>query len=192
MRKRIISIGLVLALISVLITASQTSAANTVGQNATTNNVSAIAIRSQNYSSDVTTIIFPPGSPGSTVSNPYNNVDTSSSPQRYGGAGDAYPAVTLVNTDTSYEYIIYINIGTWSNNVVSSEYFLVNDYRVACSDASAISTQITFGTNTNTSKTITPSVDPNGSRKDLYLKSVLSNVGGLTGSSTITIISERT
>ncbi len=144
----------------------------------------AIDIRAQDYTSAVSSITFPEASPGSSVSQPYNNVDGSGSPQGFGDAGTAKPVVTLVNT-AGGSYIIWYNIATFTNAVVSAEHYLVNTNGAACESATAINNAVTFDANTSTGVTIAPGVD-----KDLYLKVVLSSVGGKSGSSTLTILGE--
>jgi len=190
MRHKLTWIIIILAiLITVLPVAVYGS--NSATQNASTKNISAISIKAQDYSSDVTSITFPAAAPGSTASNPYNNVNGVNNPQSFSSSpGSAIPVITLVNTDQSYEFVIYYQISSWTNNVVSSEYILINDKGAACAGASAINTAVTFNTPVNSSKIISPAVAGDLSKKDVYLKVVLENTGGLNGSSTITILSE--
>jgi len=146
----------------------------------------AIDIRAQNYTTNVSSITFPEADPGTTVSQPYNNIDGSGSPQTFGGAGVAKPVVTLYNGGTA-ALTIWYNITTFTNNVVSSEYYLINNKGAACNSADNINNLVTFDTNTNTGTTISPGA---GNEKDFYLKIILSSAAGKTGSSTLTILGE--
>lgn len=146
----------------------------------------AIEVRAQNYSTSVSNIIFPEGSPGSTVSQPYNNIDGSGNPQTFGGAGTAKPVITLYNGGAS-TLIIWYNIATFTNGVVSNEYYLVNNKTAACADANCITGSVIFDTDTTTGATITAGA---GNEKDLYLKISLGAPVGKSGTSTITILGE--
>ncbi len=94
--------------------------------------------------------------------------------------------MTLLNGGSA-TYTIWYGITTFTNGVVASEYYLVNDKGAACADASAVSNAVTFDTPTSTGVTIAPGA---GNEKDLYLKITLSSVAGESGSSTITILGE--
>ena len=147
---------------------------------------SAIEIRAQNYTTSVPTITFPEGSPGATISQPYNNINGSGSPQTFGGAGTAKPVVTLYNGGAS-TLIIWYNISTFTNDIVISEYYLVNNKGAACADASCIANAATFDADTTAGTTIAAGA---GNEKDLYLKAVLSSVAAKSGNSTLTILGE--
>ncbi len=144
----------------------------------------AIEIRAQDYSTAVTAITFPEGAPGATVSTPYNNADGSGSPQAFGTPGT--PVVTLFNGG-SVTYTIWYNIATFTNGIVSSEYYLINDKGAACTSADSITDAVTFDADTNTGTTIAAGA---GNEKDLYLKITLSEVAGKSGTSTLTILGE--
>lgn len=146
----------------------------------------AIEVRAQNYTSSVSIITFLEGAPGSTISQPYNDVDGSGNPQVFGGAGTAKPVVTLYNGGAG-SLIIWYNITTFTNSIVSSEYYLVNNKGGAVADADAINNLATFDTNTTTGTTIAVGA---GNEKDLYLKITLSSVAAKSGSSTLTILGE--
>ncbi|MFA6397746.1 MAG: chitobiase/beta-hexosaminidase C-terminal domain-containing protein [Candidatus Paceibacterota bacterium] len=146
----------------------------------------AIEIRAQNYTTSVSTITFPPGASGATVSQPYNNVNGSGSPQTFGGAGTAKPVVTLYNGGGS-TLTIWYNVTTFTNGVVSNEYYLVNNKGAACSSASCITQSATFDTDTTTGTTITAGA---GNEKDFYLKTILGTPAGKSGTSTLTILGE--
>lgn len=144
----------------------------------------AIQIRAQDYSTAVSAITFPEGAPGATVSTPYNDADGSGSPQAFGTPGT--PVVTLFNGG-SVTYTIWYNITTFTNNIVSSENYLINDKGAACTSADSITNAVTFGEDTTTTTTIAAGA---GNEKDLYLKITLSDVAGKTGISTLTILGE--
>ncbi len=144
----------------------------------------AIEIRAQDYSTAVTAITFPEGAPSATVSTPYNDADGSGSPQAFGTPST--PVVTLFNGG-SVTYTIWYNITTFTNGIVSDEYYLINNKAVACTSADAITNVVTFDADTNTGTTIAAG---DGNEKDLYLKITLSDVAGKTGISTLTILGE--
>lgn len=146
----------------------------------------AIEVRAQNYTTSVSSITFPEGDSGTTVSQPYNNVDGSGSPQTFGGAGVAKPVVTLYNGGAS-TLTIWYNITTFTNGIVSSENYLINNKAAACADASCINGTVTFDADTSTVGTIAAGA---GNEKDFYLKIVLSTVAGKSGNSTLTILGE--
>ena len=146
----------------------------------------AIEVRAQDYTTSVSTITFPEGATGVTISAPFNNVDTVTAPQVFGGAGTAKPVVTLYN-GSGGSLIIWYNITTFTNGVVSSENYLVNNKGAACADASCIAGAVTFDADTTTGTTITAGA---GNEKDLYLKTILSSSAGRSGSSTLTILGE--
>lgn len=146
----------------------------------------AIEIRAQNYSTSVSTITFPEAAPQSIVSQPYNNINGSGNPQTFGGAGTAKPVVTLYNGSASTMKIWY-NISTFTNEIVASEYYLVNNKGAACTSASCITNDAIFDANTDTGTTITAGA---GYEKDFYLKVGLSAIAAKLGNSTLTILGE--
>jgi len=145
-----------------------------------------IEIRAQDYSTTVTDITFPEGAPGSEVSQPYNDADGSGSPQGFGDAGVAKPVVTLYNGGSA-TYTIWYNIATFTEGIVSSEYYLINAKGAACTSADSITNAVTFDADTSTGTTIATGA---GNEKDLYLKITLSDVAGKSGTSALTILGE--
>ena len=143
----------------------------------------AIKIRAQNYTTSVSSITFPEAEPGATVSNPSNSENET---QTFGSAGMAKPVITLYNGGAS-TLTIWYNITTFTNSVVSSEYYLINAKGAACANGDAINNAVTFDADTNTATTIAAGA---GNEKDLYLKVILSSVAGKTGTSTLTILGE--
>lgn len=148
--------------------------------------MTSIDIRAKNYTTAVSTITFPESAPSTSVTQPYNNIDTVSSPQTFGGAGTAEPVVTLYN-DGIYTLTIWYNITTFTNGIVSNEYYLINTKGGACADADSISNSVTFDTDTSTAVTIAPGA---GNEKDFYLKTTLSGLAAVSGTSTLTILGE--
>jgi hypothetical protein len=147
-----------------------------------------IAIRAQNYTTLVSSITFLEGASGATVSQPYNNIDGSGSPQTFGGAGSAKPVITLYNGSAS-TWKIWYNITTFTNSAVSNEYYLINTKGAACASADAITNAVIFDTDTVSAGATTIAVGA-GNEKDLYLKVTLSASAGKSGTSTLTILGE--
>ena len=144
----------------------------------------AIEIRAQNYTDTILDITFPEGAPETTVSQPYNNVDGSGSPQAFGSPGT--PVVTLYNGNAS-ALIIWYNITTFANSIVSSENYLINTKEAACVNETAITNAVVFDTDTSTGITIASGA---GNEKDVYLKINLSASAGKSGDSILTILGE--
>ncbi len=166
------------------ITGEAIAAANDATQEATTAQATTINIVGKAADTTITTITFPESAPSSTISTPYNNVDTSGDPQVL-ASSDSEPVVRLKNTHSG-TLQVWLEITTWSNGIVSSEdYELVdttttnidevNDVLSSDGNANSVDTAITMGT---------------GTYKALYLELVLSSVAGQTGNSTITVLGE--
>jgi hypothetical protein len=185
--KHILSIALVLALISILAAPLGVLASNSASQTATTINTESISIMAQDYSTAVTSITFPPGWPNDIIANPHNNHD-GSSPQSVGIS--SLPVVTLVNNNPSYNVRVYFNISAWSNTVVKDEYYLLNDKGTPCLNEDAINNAVDFASNIDTTVHMGPASAGADANKDLYLKVILGDTGNLSGTSTISILSE--
>ena len=186
MKKKILALVGVLVLVAVLIVPMVVLGDNTATQGASTTAATTIEVRAQDYTSTVATITFPEGAPSATVSTPTNDVDGGGSPQGFGGAGTAKPVVTLYNGG-SVTYTIWYNIATFTNGVVSNEYYLINAKGAACADDTVITDAVTFDTDTATAATIVNGAD---NEKDLYLKITLSALAGKSGTSVLTILGE--
>ncbi len=184
MEKKILILVGVLALAMTLVASVTVLATNIATQGATTNKATTIEVRAQDYTTTVSTITFPAGAPSAEVSLPTNGVGAEV--QTFGAAGTAKPVVTLFNGSAGVLTIWY-NITTFTNSAVSSENYLINGKAAACANAAAITGTVTFGTDTNTSTTITNGA---GNEKDLYLKVTLSALAGKSGASTLTILGE--
>jgi len=116
-----IVIGLVLAMVMIggLGGATYVLAANTATQQASNAKATTISVVGKVADTAITSITFPEGAPTATVSNPYNNVDTISSPQVLSGTVSE-PVVRLKNT-AGLDYLVRLEITTWSNGIVASE-----------------------------------------------------------------------
>lgn len=147
-----------------------------------------ILLKAQDYTTDVSTITFPTGAPGATISNPSNDKPITPDTQIFGAAEVAHPVITLVN-NASVQYTIWYNISAFTNSVVANEYYLINDKGAACANDTLISNAVTFGADTKTSTTIA-ATGGDTAKKDLYLKVTLGYAAVKTGTSTITILGE--
>lgn len=181
MKKMTLGLVVSLILICALVAPGAVLASNQATQNASSSRATTIAIKAQDYSTDVTTITFPEGAPSATISDPSND---QSETQVFGNATTAKPVVTLVSDAT---YTVYYEISTFTNSVVTSEYYLLNDKGAACADAGSVNNAVTFDSVTSTGTTINAGTD---NAKDLYLKIVLSSSAGKSGTSTLSILGE--
>lgn len=155
---------------------------NEATQSASVEKVGAIYIVAQNgtAAATVSTITFPSSVGGVNVSNPYNDVDTASSPQN---ATNATKPVIRLNNTGAITYIIHYNISTFTNDTVSNEYYNIT---ATTENSNNISTLVIFNAQTSTDETIDA-----GATKNLYLKVKTNATGaGNTGTSTITILGE--
>ena len=185
MKKKVLLLFGVLALVAAVVipmAALANSAGNEATQEASTGKATSIEIRAQDYTTAVSTITFPGGTPGSTISNPYND-RAGDVAQTLGAAGTAKPVVTLVNTDV-VAYTIWYNTTAFTSDVVSNEWWQIVPAVQGCTE---IPNLVDFGNDTNTTKTIDEAGGAN-CQKDLYLKVDLSATGGQTGTSTLTIL----
>jgi hypothetical protein len=150
----------------------------------------AIEIRAQNYTTNVTNITFPADTPSAEISLPTNGVGAEV--QTFGGAGTAKPVVTLVNSGTKLN--IWYNISTWSPaNVVASEKYIILAKGAACASANAITNTAVIGTDTKDADNTQIGSDAPGenpTQKDLYLKITLDASAGKTGTSTLSVLGE--
>ncbi|MBN1862659.1 MAG: hypothetical protein JW790_03345 [Dehalococcoidales bacterium] len=181
MIKKISAIIMGIVLVSaVAIPAVVFAADNEAEQSASTLQATTIAIKDQAGTTAVTTITFPAGDPGATVSNPSNS---ESQEQVFGAAEVAKPVVTL---DSPASYTVWYQVENFSNSVVASEYFALLAHDAACADADAVSTAMTLD---DTPYTTEISIT-DAAVMDLYLKVTLGSVAGETGTSTLTILGE--
>jgi len=178
--KKVISIILGIALASAAAIPAVVLAANNAEQYASTNQATTISLKDQAAETDITTITFPAGDPGATVSNPSNS---ESQEQVFGSAGVAKPVVTL---DSPANYTVWYQAENFTNSVVASEHFALLSSGAECADADAVSTAMTLDDSPYTTGiSIT-----DAAVMDLYLKVTLGAVAGENGQSTLTILGE--
>jgi hypothetical protein len=160
------------------------AADNDATQEASTARAATISVVGKVADTAVTSITFPQGSPGSTVSNPYNNVDTDSSSQFLDGTASE-PVVRLKNT-AGLGYQVILEITSWTNSVADAEYYelvstdtvnvaAVNDVLSSDGDYALVSTGV--------------SID-SAAYKALYLSLDLSGVANKIGTSTLSVLGE--
>lgn len=181
-----IAIVLVLVLLAVggLGGATYVLAANTATQQASSAKATTISVVGKIADTAVATITFPEGAPDSTVSVPYNDVDTGSDPQVL-SATVSEPVVRLKNT-AGLTYNVTLEITTWSNGIVASE-----DYELVATSATNVDVvNDVLSSNGNANSVATGASMGTGTYKALYLELVLSSVASKTGNSTLTILGE--
>jgi len=183
MRKSILLLTGNLILVLVLIVSVTVLAANTAEQQASTKKATTIAIKDQSGATDVSTITFPEGDPGSEVTQPYNDVNGSGSPQVFGASST--PVVQLI-TSTTYNLWWKVSEGSgWDTAVADENCYITDSTGVTKSTFDTNkSTLSTWGTQTNTSQQVTTS------KKYFYLTIDLENVGGKSGTSTLEVLGE--
>lgn len=159
-------------------------AANTATQEASTAQATSISVVGKVADDAITTITFPQGAPGATVSNPYNDVDTDSDPQFLDGSSSE-PVVRLLNSSGG-ALNVTLGIDTWTNGIVASEdYELVP---VATTNISSVASVLSADGN---SASVDTGVQiASSAYNGLYLELVLSSVAAKTGTSTLTILGE--
>lgn len=159
-------------------------AGNTSTQSASTQSATSITVVGKVADTAITTITFPQAAPSSTVSVPYNDVDTSSDPQVL-SATVSEPVVRLKNT-AGVTYNVTLEITTWTNSVAASE-----DYELkATTDTTVNAVASVLSSNGNANSVATGISMTTGTYKALYLELVLSAVAGKTGTSTLTVLGE--
>lgn len=179
MNKKIFSIILGITLAAAMVP-TVALAANNAEQNASTSQATTIGIKAQDGTTDVTSVTFPAGAPGATVSNPSNS---ESQEQVFGAAGTAKPVVTLVSPAN---YTVWLQVENFTNSVVANEYYALLDSGSACADATAVSTELTLDNTAYTTGIAMTTSEVN----DLYLKVTLGAVAGHSGTSTLTVLGE--
>lgn len=164
--------------------ASYVLAANTTSQSASSAQATSIDVVGKVADTAITTITFPEGSAGATISLPYNDVDTVSDAQVL-HASTSEPVVRLKNTSAG-SLDVTLEITSWTNGVAASE-----DYELvapATTNIEAVTQALSADGNADsvaTGVTITA-----GAYGALYLELVLSALAGVTGTSTLTILGE--
>jgi len=178
--------ALSLALVLLLgISINSYAADNDASQVASTDNPTCIQIvDKETKSSLVSTITFPQGSPGTTVSDPYNNIDGIDDPQVLSDDGSE-PVVVLYNSSSS-TYNITLEITSWTNSVVASEC-----YELANTTQAAVDAVDEILSSDGAAATVDTGIQLEGDAyKSLYLEITLGATGGTSGSSTLTVLAE--
>lgn len=180
-------IMLMMVMIGGLVGATYVLAANTSTQTASTASATTITVVGKVADTAITTITFPEGAPGATISAPYNDVDTVSTPQVLSGTVSE-PVVRLKNTSGG-TLNVTLEITTWNGTyagfVASEDYELVvtTDTTIAAvdsvlsADGAAASVATAIG--------ITA-----GAYKALYLELVMGSLASKTDTSTLTVLGE--
>ena len=159
-------------------------ASNVSTQQASSGLATTISVVGKVADTAITTITFPQGAPSATVSAPYNDVDTVSTPQVLSTTASE-PVVRLKNT-AGVAYNVTLEIATWTNGVAVAE-----DYELVATTATgtAAVTKV-LSSNGHAASVLTGISIPSTEYKALYLELVLSAVAGKTGTSTLTVLGE--
>ena len=143
-----------------------------------------IDITAQDGSTAISTITFPPGAAGATITDPYNDVDTVSSSQAFGGS--SVPVVEL-SSATAYTVSVTISDGSGTDpwdTVADTEYLLIDSAQTGTvADMTGATSYSTWGSSLEIG-----TIDTDGN--DLYLTLDLENVSGKSAESTITFLGE--
>lgn len=185
MKKKISTLGIVLALVAVLVTPMAALASNEAGQGASTTSATTIDIMDQAGTTAITTITFPVGVPTTTVSDPSNNLDGVGSPQVI--AATSTPVATLIS-GTAYNVHVTITDDSGWAVIVSNEKLYIDSAQTGTVDSATFSGGAYNYSNWGVQESITQSVDIDGN--DLYLTIDLTAAAGKSGTSTITILGE--
>ncbi len=159
-------------------------AANSATQSASTAAATTISVVAKTADTDVTTITFPQGSPGATVSTPYNNIDDVADAQVLSGTVSE-PVVRLKNTSAG-ALTVTLAITSWTSGVVASE-----DYELIAPATTTVATLTkalsTDGSAASVDTTYSIASSAYGA---LYLETVLSGLASVTGTSTLSVLGE--
>jgi len=183
-KKRILTLGIVVALVAVLAVPMAALGDNQAGQGATTMLSTTIGIVSKSTDVAVTTITFPPGAPSSTVDKPYNNLD-SGDPQ-FLDTMVSEPVVRLLNTSGGTLTVTLKLPNDWTNDVVTAEYYELVD----TANTTVDSVDMELSADGNAAEVATGVSINAAAYKALYLKVDLSALAGVSGGATIAILGE--
>ncbi|KAF5433618.1 CASH domain-dontaining protein, partial [Candidatus Methanophagaceae archaeon] len=140
-----------------------------------------LEIKNQTNATVISSINFS-GATGATVTDPYNNVDGSGSPQNISSNS---PVVTIYNPSSSADYKIWLKVedtSGWST-IISDEKFNVTADDTSPGAVSSWTTLTSWGDYRDTGETVAV-----GTHKDLYLAYELKGSG--TGTSTVSVLGE--
>ena len=117
---------LVLAIFALAVSVAQTTAladTNNATQEATSNKIETIAIKTQDgTTAEITTITFPAAAASAEVTAPYNDSDGSGSPQELHDTSST-PVATLVSATTYNLYVSVTDTDNWTETVTSENVF---------------------------------------------------------------------
>ncbi len=147
--------------------------------------VTTINIVGKGADTAVSTITFPIGAPGATVSNPFNDVNGPTDKQVVAGTGSE-PVVRLNNTSGG-TLTVWLSITDWGNDVVASE-----DYELVAAGTNVSAVTQELSADGNASSVDTGVSILSEGYLDLYLEVELCGTAGVTGTSTLTILGEST
>lgn len=182
MKKKILTLGIVLVLLAVLVTPMAALATNEGEQQASTAFSTSLEIVAKDDSTAVAIIVFPAGQPGADIENPYNTIDGAGvgNEQLY-SASASLPVVRIKNA-TAGSLIVTLEVTAWTGAVASERYLLVQstDTTVEAADVTAALT--------GTVATGVTIVDTTVGH--LYLEVTLGALAGKAGTSTLTVLGE--
>ena len=189
MKKRILTLGIVVALVAALAIPMATLADNTAGQGAGTTYATTIQIKNTADDGDVSSIAFPGSAAGSEVTNPTSTADVSGGDTQVltTEAGDASP-VALLKSAAAYTIWYQVNdTDNWDETVSGENLWTItiDDPLDKATFDSSCATITTWDTPQSTTQTLAAGV-----AKELYLTVDLENVAGSQGQSVLIILGE--
>lgn len=183
MKKKILVLGIVLALVSVLAVPMAALATHEGEQQASTSQSTSLEIVAKDNSTAVAVILFPPGLAGADIENPSNNVDgTGVDSEQLYSASASLPVVRIKNA-TGGNLVVTITVSAWTNSVVASERYLL----VQSTDTTVEAGDVTAALSGTVATGIT--ID-DATVGHLYLEVTLGAVSAKSGTSDITILGE--
>jgi hypothetical protein len=186
--KKLITLGIALAMLATMILPVAASASNTANQNASTTSASTISIVLANESTAVSTITFPAGAPNAVISNPVSNTDALT--QTLNTTDTLASPVAFLKSTSDYIVWYKVTAGTgWATTVASESFVLIaKDAALDLDDFAASDTAITVW---NTATVTNPAQNlVADTAQELYLQITLQGVSGKTGESTLEVLGE--
>ena len=182
MKKKILTLGMVLALVAVLVMPMAVLADNTGTQSASTSQSASLEIVANDGSTAVSTITFPIGAAGDEIENPYNNIDGAGALEQTYHLTASIPVVAIKNA-TGGALTVSLTVGAWANSVVASERYLL----VQNEDSTVEATEVTAALSGTVATGISIADSDVG---DLYLEVTLGALSGVAGTSSLTVLGE--
>ncbi len=186
MKKGILALAMVLALVGVLVMPMAALADNGADQSASTDLATTILIRNIGDNTTVASITFPSATGGSVVSNP--SCDYPETQVLTATESEATPVAILTST-TAYNALWYnvTSVSAWGDVVASEKLYTIaidGNFSLTTFGTNAYNMTV-WGTDQETTQSLVANVD-----KELYLQVTLKSVAGLTGTSTLTVLGE--